>query len=121
MKSILEVSNLPTMEKRRQSLLSGLRRTSTTKSQSTYSKSIIPSEVKRVQVVVGGDHGDTAFQFGASVSVDLIGDRIIDFEVTVCELICQKKNGQINRKDNSDTTYQRSGNRCNMASSHRIE
>jgi len=34
------------------------------------SKSITPSEVKRVQVVVGGDRGDTAFQFGASVSVD---------------------------------------------------
>ncbi len=32
------------------------------------SKSITPSEVKGVQVVVGGDHGDTAFQFGASVS-----------------------------------------------------
>ncbi len=54
------------------------------------SKSITPSEVKCVQVVVGGDHGDTAFQFGVSVSVDLIGDRIIDFEVTVCELICRE-------------------------------
>jgi hypothetical protein len=39
-------------------------------------------------VIVGGDHGNTAFQFGASVSVDLIGIRIIDFEVSVCELIC---------------------------------
>ena len=59
------------------------------------SKSITPSEVKRVQVVVGGDHGDTAFQFGASVSVDLIGDRIIEFEVTVCELICRKDTGKL--------------------------
>ena len=59
------------------------------------SKSITPSEVKRVQVVVGGDHGDTAFQFGASVSVDLIGDRIIDYEVTVCELICRKDTGKL--------------------------
>jgi hypothetical protein len=59
------------------------------------SKSITPSEVKRVQVVVGGDHGDTAFQFGASVSVDLIGERIIDFEVTVCELICRKDTGKL--------------------------
>jgi hypothetical protein len=54
------------------------------------SKSITPSEVKRVQVIVGGDHGNTAFQFGVSVSVDLIGIRIIDFEVSVCELICCK-------------------------------
>ena len=59
------------------------------------SKSITPSEVKRIQVVVGGDHGDTAFQFGASVSVDLIGDRIIEFEVTVCELICRKDTGKL--------------------------
>jgi hypothetical protein len=41
------------------------------------SKSITLSEVKRVQVDVGGEHGDTAIQFGASVSVDLIGNRII--------------------------------------------
>jgi hypothetical protein len=46
--------------------------------------------VVRIQVIVGGDHGDTAFQFGASVSVDLTGDRIIEFEVSVCELICRK-------------------------------
>jgi hypothetical protein len=59
------------------------------------SKSITPSEVKRVQVVVGRDHGDTAFQFGVSVSVDLIGDRIIDFEVTVCESICRKDTGKL--------------------------
>ena len=46
-------------------------------------------------MVVGGDHRDTAFQFGASVSVDLIGDRIIDFEVSVCELICCKDTGKL--------------------------
>jgi len=42
------------------------------------SKSITPSEVKRVQVVVGGDHGDTAFQFDASVSDFLLADADID-------------------------------------------
>ena len=31
--------------------------------------SISPFNVEGVQVVVGGDHGDTAFQFGTSVSV----------------------------------------------------
>jgi hypothetical protein len=41
------------------------------------SKSIAPSEVERVQVVVGRDHGDTAFQFGLSVSVNLTGNRIM--------------------------------------------
>jgi hypothetical protein len=57
-------------------------------------KSITPLEVVRIQVVVGGDHGDTAFQFGASVSVDLTDERIIEFEVSVCELICQKDTGK---------------------------
>jgi len=61
------------------------------------SKSITPSEVKRVQVVVGGDHGDKAFQFGASVSFDLVDDRIIDFEVSNCELICCKDTGLTER------------------------
>ncbi len=59
------------------------------------SKSITPSEVVRIQVVVGGDHGDTAFQFGASVSVDLTDERIIEFEVSVCELICRKDTGKL--------------------------
>ncbi len=59
------------------------------------SKSINPSEIVRIQVVVGGDHGDTVFQFGASVSVELSDDRIIDFEVSVCELICRKDTGKL--------------------------
>ena len=55
----------------------------------------MPTDVIRVQVVVGGDHGDTAFQFGASVSVELSDDRIIDFEVSICELICRKDTGRL--------------------------
>jgi hypothetical protein len=31
----------------------------------------MPTDVLHVQVVVGGDHGDTAFQFAVSVSVKL--------------------------------------------------
>jgi hypothetical protein len=46
-------------------------------------------------VVVGGDHGDTAFQFSASISVELNDARIIDFEVSVCELICRKDTGKL--------------------------
>jgi hypothetical protein len=53
----------------------------------------MPANTERVQVVLGGNHGDTAFQFSASVSVHLRDDAIIDFEVSVCELICQKDTG----------------------------
>ena len=59
------------------------------------SMSVMPTDVLRVQVVVGGDHGDTAFQFGASVSVELSDDPIIDFEVSICELICRKDTGRL--------------------------
>ena len=59
------------------------------------SKLIDPSSVRRVQMIVGGDHGDTAFQFGASVSVELSEDRIIDFEVSICERICHKDTGRL--------------------------
>jgi hypothetical protein len=59
------------------------------------SKSVMPADVLHVQVVVGGDHGDTAFQFGASVSVELSDDRIIDFEVSICERICHKDTGRL--------------------------
>jgi hypothetical protein len=54
------------------------------------SKSVNPAEVIRVQAVIGGNQGDTAFQFGASVSIKLNGSKRIDFEVSACKLICQK-------------------------------
>ena len=54
------------------------------------SKNVNPSVVLSVQVVVGNDHCDTAFQFGASVSVKLCDGNIIEFEVSACELICRK-------------------------------
>jgi hypothetical protein len=59
------------------------------------SKFLQPSDVICVQVVVGGNQGDTAFQFGAPVSVELADNRIIDFEVSVCELICRKDTGRL--------------------------
>ena len=55
------------------------------------SRSVQPSKLARVQVVVGGDHCDTSFQFGASISVEMNDARIIHFEVSVCELICRKE------------------------------
>jgi hypothetical protein len=59
------------------------------------SKNVNPSDVLSVQVVVGGDHGDTAFQFGASVSVKLCDGNIIEFEVSACKLICRKDTAKI--------------------------
>ena len=54
-----------------------------------------PADVLCIQAVAGGDHGDTAFQFGASVSAELSGGKIIDFEVSVYELICRKDMGRL--------------------------
>ena len=59
------------------------------------SRSVQPSVVAHVQVVVGEDHGDTAFQFGTSISVELNDARIINFEVSVCKLICRKDTGKL--------------------------
>jgi len=59
------------------------------------SMSAKPADVLHIQAVAGGDHGDTAFQFGASVSAELSGGKIIDFEVSVCELICRKDTGRL--------------------------
>jgi len=59
------------------------------------SKSVMPTDVLRVQVVVGGDHGNTSFQFGASVSVKLSDDHIINFKVSICKLICRKDTGHL--------------------------
>jgi hypothetical protein len=59
------------------------------------SKSANPSNAQRVQVLVGGDHGDTAFQFGASVSVRLSDGNIIDFKVSAREFICRKDMGKL--------------------------
>jgi hypothetical protein len=59
------------------------------------SKLIQPCDVKHVQMVVGGDHGDTAFQFGASVLVKLADNHNINFKVLVCKLICRKDTGRL--------------------------
>ena len=46
-------------------------------------------------MIVGGDHGDTAFQFGALLLIELDDEHHIDFEVMVCELICRKDSGRL--------------------------
>jgi hypothetical protein len=59
------------------------------------SVSVNPSNVVQVQIVTGGNHGDLAFQFGASVSVKLVCNRRIEFKILVCELIYWKDTGSL--------------------------
>jgi hypothetical protein len=59
------------------------------------SKSVMPADVLCVHVVAGGNHGDTAFQFGASVLIILTNSSTIDFEVSTCKLIYCKDTGHL--------------------------
>jgi hypothetical protein len=59
------------------------------------SKSIDPWSVCHVQMIVGSNHGDTAFQFGALVLIELEDGCHLDFEVMVCKLICRKDSGHL--------------------------
>jgi hypothetical protein len=46
--------------------------------------------VQHGRVVAGGNHGDVAFQFGASAHIEISDGSTIYFEVSVLELICKK-------------------------------
>ncbi len=85
------------MEKRSQNLLRGQKnldkKITLELKRNQSSKSVMPADVLCVQVVVGGNHGNTAFQFGAFVYVKLFDNHIINFEVSICELICRKDTG----------------------------
>jgi hypothetical protein len=89
---IMAAVSLPMMEKRSQNLLSGQKKLdkdiTLELKRRLSSKSVMLTNVLCVQVVVGGKHGNTAFQFGMSVSVKLTNNCIINFKVPVCELIC---------------------------------
>ena len=54
------------------------------------SRNTTPSDVVHVQAVVGGDHGDMAFQFGAAITVHLKSGDKVHFELLSCKLICRK-------------------------------
>jgi hypothetical protein len=54
-----------------------------------------PCDVKSVQAVVGGDHGNTAFQFGAAITAEMHDGRKIYFEVTTVKLICRKDTSKL--------------------------
>ena len=59
------------------------------------SKKVNPSNVLSVHVVVGCNHGSTAFQFEASVSVKLRDEYIIEFKVSACEFRCRKDTAKL--------------------------
>jgi hypothetical protein len=54
------------------------------------SRNMNPSDMVEVQAVVGGDHGDTAFQFGAAVTAKLGSGDELCYELLSSELICRK-------------------------------
>ena len=54
-----------------------------------------PSDVMAVQAVVGGDHGDTAFQFGAAITAEIHDGETIYFKVTTVKLICRKDTSKL--------------------------
>jgi hypothetical protein len=59
------------------------------------SQNICSTSVVHVNVVASGDHGDVAFQFGASVHVEMSDRHRIHFEVSAIELICRKDTTQL--------------------------
>jgi hypothetical protein len=59
------------------------------------SKAIALSDIEHVQVVVGGNRGDVAFQFGTSITVEMIDGQIIEFKISVCKVICRKDTAKL--------------------------
>ena len=59
------------------------------------SKAIALSDIEHVQVVVGGTRGDVAFQFGTSITVEMIVGQIIEFKISVCKVICRKDTAKL--------------------------
>jgi hypothetical protein len=54
------------------------------------SRNVNPSDVVELQAVAGGDHGDTAFQFGAAVTAKLRSGYELSYGLLSSELICRK-------------------------------
>ncbi len=59
------------------------------------SKAIALPNIEHVQVVVGGNRGDVSFQFGASITVEMIDGQIIEFKISVCKVICRKDTAKL--------------------------
>ncbi len=54
------------------------------------SREVKASDVKALQAVIGGDHSDTTFQFGAAITAKLQDGEQLYFEVCCCKLVCRK-------------------------------
>ena len=59
------------------------------------SRGMRQSDIKAVQAVVRGDHGNTAFQIGAAITAEMHDGRKIYFEVTTVKLICRKDTSKL--------------------------
>ncbi len=46
-------------------------------------------------MIIAGDHGNTAFQFGTLDLIELDDECHLDFKVMVCKLICWKDSGRL--------------------------
>ena len=114
--SITALWNLSTVVRRMPSSLSGPRKNINDKikvylQRHLTSKSITLSEV---EVVVVGNHRDTAFQFGAFVSVDLTADKK-NWSIHLW-LHLSERHMDINWKHDTASNCHGSGNCCHMAS-----
>ena len=54
------------------------------------SREVKASNVKAVQAMIGGDHGNTAFHFGAAITAELQDEGLLYFEDCCCKLVCRK-------------------------------
>ncbi|KAL7553941.1 hypothetical protein ACHAWF_017571 [Thalassiosira exigua] len=61
------------------------------------SKKIEPAEVMKVTTITGGDHGDVAFQFGATVQVETKEENL-EFEMSLAEVLCRTDSAEIIEK-----------------------
>ncbi len=67
-----------------------------------------PSDVVEVQAVVGGDHGDTPFQFGVAVTAKLRCGNELSYELLSSELICRKDTAALIKATNLPRPTKRS-------------
>lgn len=58
-------------------------------------RNVRPSQVKKVHAVIGGDHGNTAFQFSAAIKAILESGEEVYCEILACELICRTDSSEL--------------------------
>ena len=58
------------------------------------SQNTAPSEIARVDIIIGSDHGAGAFIAGARIIV-VLSNESFSFELVTAEIICRKDNSEI--------------------------